>query len=100
ITCLAAAISAVCSGVKVPCQPNIFVTNEPRWSKGRIYRGLSKPRVFMMSPSVLDFESFATGEQRALVEDARWKISTHRSDLGHTAHNTIDPLEFCALLIS
>jgi hypothetical protein len=54
----------------------------------------------MMSPSVLDFESFATGEQRALVEDARWKISTHRSDLGHTAHNTIDPLEFCALLIS
>ena len=31
-------------------QPNIFVWNEPRWSKGRMYSGLSKPEVVMRSP--------------------------------------------------
>src|SRR5260221_4058642 len=41
ITCLVAAICAVCSGVIGPFQPNIPVLNEPRWSKGRKYKGLS-----------------------------------------------------------
>src|SRR5262245_33323231 len=30
--------------------PNIFISNEPRWSRGRTYKSLSKPRVIMMPP--------------------------------------------------
>jgi hypothetical protein len=47
---LASAICAVCTGVSTPFQPNIFVWNDPRWSKGRMYRGRSKPIVVILPP--------------------------------------------------
>ena len=33
-----------------PFQPNIFVWNEPRWSKGKMYSGWSNPIVIERSP--------------------------------------------------
>jgi hypothetical protein len=36
VTCLVAAISAVCSELSVHDQANIFFWNEPRWSKGKM----------------------------------------------------------------
>jgi hypothetical protein len=50
MTCFAAAICAVCSGVSTPSQPNIFAWNDPRWSNGSMYSGWSKPIVVMPAP--------------------------------------------------
>src|SRR2546423_10883549 len=42
-------MSPVCCSVSVPFQPTIFVWNEPRWTKGSMYRGWSNPMVMMNS---------------------------------------------------
>jgi hypothetical protein len=41
ITRFTAAISAACSGLSSPRQPNISLEKEARWSKGSTYSGLS-----------------------------------------------------------
>src|SRR5437867_2859122 len=38
---LRGAIASVCSAVRGSCHPNIFSSNEPRWSNGRMYSGRS-----------------------------------------------------------
>src|SRR5262245_54588875 len=57
ITRLRAAISAVCSGLNGPCQPNMVFENVARWSKGNTYRGLSYPIVTVSSSESCDFVS-------------------------------------------
>src|SRR5271165_983058 len=63
MTCFAFAISSACVALSGSCQPNILVSNEPRWSNGRMYRGLSKPSIIT---SLLIERDQNTGSNAAL----------------------------------
>src|SRR3569623_162939 len=51
------AISAVCSGVSGPDQPNMVFENVARWSKGSTYNGRSYPIAMDLTSRPGDFYS-------------------------------------------
>src|SRR4051812_49193926 len=78
-----AAISAVCSAVNAPFQPNIFAWKVPRWSKGRMYRGRPKPGVVVMvvSRGLLFIDSSSKGRCEAFSQVASIKLLEPDPDL-------------------